>query len=189
MNLRRRGSKDMLIRSKIAVGLAAALSVSAVGGVAFAASQGTLGSTSTGSSSLSATVTSLVLIDGVNDILLSAATANDDLEGNDPSICVYSNATDNLYEITASSTNGSGSFLLSDISSNTMAYTVKWTDADGTEVSLTEGAQTSSNLDGSATTDCTGAFSRVDVSVPAATWTTSPAGGYSDTLTLVVAPN
>ena len=71
MNLRRRGSKDMLNRSKIAVGLAAALSVSAVGGVAFAATQGSLGSTSTGTSSLSAEVTDLVQIKDIQDISIN----------------------------------------------------------------------------------------------------------------------
>ena len=178
----------MLNRSKIAVGLAAALSVSALGGVAFAATQGTLGSTSTGTSSLSATVTSLVQITDVADITLTAATAADPLAGSD-SVCVYSNASGNLYEITAQSANGSGSFLLSD-GSNTMAYTVSWTDADSTNVSLTEGAQSNSNLDGSASTTCSDSLtSSVALNVPAATWTTSPAGTYTDTLTLVVAPN
>lgn len=178
----------MLIRSKIAVGLAAALSVSAVGGVAFAATQGSLGSTSTGTSSLSATVTDLVQITDVADITLTAATAADPLAGND-SVCVYSNASGNLYEVTASSANGSGSFELSD-GSNTMVYTVNWTDSASSQVALTEGAQTSSNLAGSASTSCADTkTSSVALSVPAATWTTSPAGTYTDTLTLVVAPN
>ncbi len=179
----------MLNRSKIAVGLVAALSVSALNGAAFAATQGSLGSTSTGTSSLDATVTDLVQITDVNDITLSAASASDPLVGSDSSVCVYSNASGNLYEITASSANGSGSFLLND-GSNTMAYTVNWTDSAATTVALSEGAQSSSNFAGSASTSCADTkVSSVALSVPAATWTTSPAGTYNDTLTLVVAPN
>lgn len=179
----------MLNRSKIAVGLVAALSASALSGVAFAATQGSLGSTSTGTSSLNATVTDLVQITDVNDITLTAATASDPLAGSDSSVCVYSNASGNLYEITATSANGSGSFLLSD-GSNTMAYTVSWTDSSSGNASLTEGAQSTSNFAGSAQTNCgDGNTSSVALNVPAATWTTSPAGAYTDTLTLVVAPN
>ena len=180
----------MLIRSKIAVGLAAALSVSAVGGVAFAATQGSLGSTSTGTSSLSATVTDLVQIKDIQDISINGTDTSLPKTGTGTA-CVYSNATSNAYKITATSANssGGGAFTVQS-GSNTMDYTLQWSGKGGSPITLTSGTQSATVFTGNDSATCaSGDLSTANVSIPAATWTTSPAGDYADTLTLVVAPN
>ena len=91
---------------------------------AFAASQGTLGSTSTGSVGISATIPARAQISGLTDIGFgtvdpaSAASQTED-------VCVWSNTPGRGYQITATGSGSSNAFTLSD-GTNTLPYSVEW---------------------------------------------------------------
>ena len=91
-----------------------------------AASDGTLGATSTATSNISVFVPFNVQITSVDDIALGNwLSTSGDLSGVSE-VCIYSNGSSG-YTVTASSGNGSGSFVMQRTSdSATVNYTVKW---------------------------------------------------------------
>ena len=72
---------------------------------AFAATQGTLGATSTGSLNITLTIDALVQISALDDIPLGNYTGGANMTGADD-LCVYSNTGG--YEITATGDDGAG---------------------------------------------------------------------------------
>ena len=163
----------------------------------FAASQGTTGSTSTGTASLSITKSLQARISGISDMTLSNWTAGDGAVTLHSDVCIYSSTGG--YKVTAS---GSGLLNIFTINSglNLLTYTVEWNDGSsgsltnsGTSLlaSLPSGAFTGAN---SSATDCGGGGNvnaRVIVNVSAlamglAASSTTP---YTGTLTMVVSPN
>src|SRR5690554_3097796 len=104
---------------------------------AFAASDGTLGTTSTGTSDITIEVPELVMLTGVADLTLNPYAGGDvDLSDD---VCVYTNDPDGQYLVTLTGDGGAGSdeFSITDGSAE-MVYTAYWNDESGTDVNETE---------------------------------------------------
>lgn len=158
---------------------------------AAAATQGTIGSTSTGSVSINATVPGRVQISGLSDInfgTVDPTTAASDAQN----VCVWSNTSGRGYNITATGSGASNAFTLSD-GTNTLAYAVEWADtaAQTTGTALTSGTALT-GLDSTATnpTCSSGPATTASliVKMTAADLQAAVASSYTGTLTLVVAP-
>src|SRR6185312_11899402 len=93
-------------------------------GVAIAATQGTLGSTSTGSVSISATVPGRVQISGLTDIAFGTVDPTSAASQSE-NVCVWSNTSGRGYQVTATGSGASNAFTLTD-GTNTLPYSVEW---------------------------------------------------------------
>ena len=171
----------------LAAGLAAGLAVGLPAQRASAASQGNLAATSQGTITVGLQATGMVRISKLDDINLGTWTGGD-LAGNDR-LCAFSSTWG--YRLTATSANASGTaFRLSNGGGTFIAYGVQWRDSFNRLFTLQNGAN-SPRLWGIAfSTTCTvvGTNAQVLVNVPSANIAGKPAGTYSDTLTLVIAP-
>ena len=168
----------------VALGVAAA----AFCGSAYAATQGAVGGNSTGTIDISVTVNDEVRIsnlsdingvfDGVNDIVGTSAA------------CVYRNGT-GLYQITASGSGAAGAFTITDgVFPTPIPYSVTFDDGSGASAMATGVALTGQTGADPASDTCagTGNNGTVEVTIAAADMVIAPAGSYTGTLTLVVAP-
>ena len=159
------------------------------GGPADAVTQGTTGPTSTGSTDLSAAVPWIARISAVNDISLGTWSGTGALWNWD-TLCVWT--TTGAYNITASGDGAGGMFAVTNGTDN-INYLVAWSDTPsfaGLNL-LTPGAALPGQNTNASTTDCNGGASptaTVLVAVFASDLEAAPAGAYSGTLTLVVAP-
>jgi hypothetical protein len=157
--------------------------------VAYGATQGTLGTTSTGTVDISAEKLAGVRISGLDDIVFGSTVTAPAAQAD--ALCVYS--TPGAYTIRATSANATGTtFRLSGGGTNYMTYTVAWYDAasGGTSTALGSGQTSTAIANGDqAAQDCGGSNNaRVEVTVNAASFAAAATGTYSDTLTLMVAP-
>ena len=171
-----------IVKKAVVGGAAAALLSSG----AYAAVDGTLGATSTGSVDISLTVNGAVKISNLADITLPAFSGAD--VGQSQTACVYSNSTGGVYTITATATGGSFDLLNG---ANSIPYVVEYDDqSGGGAATLTHG--TSATMAGASGTDddCGGSGSNatIQIDVTAADASAVPQGTYTSTLTLVVAP-
>ncbi|MEM9620093.1 MAG: hypothetical protein AAF993_00495 [Pseudomonadota bacterium] len=153
---------------------------------AYAAVDGTLGATSTGSFDISLTVNGAVKISNLSDMTLPPFSGSD--VSNTQTACVYSNSTGGNYNVTATATgasfdlNGTGGSIL---------YNVEYDDGSaGGFVGLTHGNAAAMTNASATDDDCGGSGSNatVRVSVDAADAAAVPQGSYTSTLTLLVAP-
>jgi hypothetical protein len=157
-----------------------------------AATQGSLGSTSTGTVSISASVPNRVQLTGLTDV----AFTNQDpavAAANAQSVCVWSNTSTKGYNVTATGSGTSSAFTLAN-GSLTVPYSVEWAGSSsassGTALAsgtaLTGLASTATNP-----TCSTGASSTASLIVrisSANLQSMQAATSYTGTLTLVVAP-
>ena len=163
--------------------------------IAFAASQGGKGTTSTGSSTVTVKVPNLVQITDVGDL-----TANYDgttAVSMTDNICVYRNGSTGKYNLTATG-NGTGSAFTITDGSTPIAYTVSWAPTKGAtsgfqaltattpKTGLT-GASNSSGC-GSAGTDATLKVDVTTTELDKINPTGSTDTDVTGTLTLVIAP-
>lgn len=158
---------------------------------ALAATQGSVGSTSTGSLSISATVPGRVQISGLTDIAfgtvdptVAASSAED--------VCVWSNTSGKGYSVTANGSGASNAFTLTD-GTNTLAYDVQWADTSGQSsgTALSTGAALGAQVSTATNPTCSAgpaATASLIVNMTAANLQAAVAGAYTGTLTLVVAP-
>lgn len=170
------------MRNKIlAVAMAAA--GLAVSGVSMAASDGTVGATSNGSSVINLIIPSLIRVTGFADITLGTYNGDSLPRSGASPACVSRNSAGN-YSVAATSANG-GFALKSGVLATTIPYTVAWS---GT--SLTQGgpAVGSFAADNNTLAACTPVAGRLAVDVPAAGMDTALPGTYTDTVTILVAP-
>lgn len=159
-------------------------SLTAFAGTAIAATDGTLGLTSAGTSIINIGKQNAVQITDVDDLNLGTAGSLSATATESDSVCVFSST--GAYNITLSSANGA--FILSDVNTTTdIAYSVDWTAGTATtavyNTAITGLVGDSTAVDCGATTNAT--FS---VSVTAANFNAADPGNYSDTLTLLVQP-
>ncbi|MFO1073630.1 MAG: hypothetical protein U1E17_13355 [Geminicoccaceae bacterium] len=160
---------------------------------ALAASDGTLGATSTGSSNISLTVAGTVKITNVNDIALGTTSPDSFSMDVRDSVCVYSNAgSRHSFYLTASSANASGIvFRLRNGSSYIHYDTWFGTNSNNNN---NEGFQLGSAypqgpFEGSGSQNCNGSTnSFFRVTVYSNDWDGAPSGNYTDTLYLLVQP-
>jgi len=169
-----------------AAAAAASLAVVSFAGTAHAATQGSLGATSTGSVDINAVIPNLAQISRLDDINLGSWSGAD-LNGADQ-FCVFSSTRS--YTITATSANGTGAtFRLKDAGTNFIAYNVSWTDSTPAVTALSSGSASAAQATSATSVNCGGADNTtVTVNVPSANISSVPAGNYSDTLTLLVTP-
>lgn len=161
-------------------------------GTAMAATQGSLGTTSTGSVSISASVPNRIQLTGLNDIALtnqdpSVAAANAQ------SVCVWSNTSTKGYYVTASGSGTASAFTLAN-GASTVPYSVEWAGSSGQSSGTTLVASTALHgLTSTATnpTCASGPTSSASLIVRISTanlQAMQASTTYTGTLTLVVAP-
>ncbi len=186
----RRLSRSRLGRMGLAMaGLAALLAVGA-DVPAIAVTQGSAGSTSTGSITITITIPSLTRISALNDIALGTWSGSGPLSGRDNAICVWSSTGG--YSVTATGSGAGGAFQLAS-GANRVDYTVQWAQTGGATsgAAMTQGAALTGRTTSATATDCsTGAASTagVFVSISVAELSSTPAGTYNGTLQLLITP-
>ena len=177
-------------------GRALALLVAVAGGLtagqASAATQGSLGSNSTGSISISASVPNRARITGLSDV----AFTNQDpstAASNAQNVCVWSNTATKAYTITATGSGTASAFTLSNGAAN-VPYTVEWASTSGqtSGTALTAGTASSSLTSTATNQNCASgpsASASLIVGIATANLGTMSAGSsYTGTLTLLVTP-
>lgn len=153
--------------------------------VANAASQGTMGGTSSGSISINATVPNLVKILKLQDI---AFTTNSFPATGSSTFCAYSNVA-STYAVTV--TSAESSFILKN-GGNSVGYAVSWTDSGGTAHSVSYNSKIAGLPTGGANPTCGGGGSTngsVTITIDEADLGAAPAGVYTGTLNIDVSPN
>jgi hypothetical protein len=159
---------------------------------ALAASQGTLGSTSTGSISLSASVPNRIQLTGLTDV----AFTNQDpstAASNSQNVCVWANTATKGYNVTATGSGASGAFTLAN-GATSVPYSVEWSDSSSAASGSTLAAGTAlTGLASTATNPTCSAGPASSASLIVNLSATDlqsmkAATSYTGTLTLVVAP-
>ena len=164
----------------------------ALSGTADAATQGTLGTTSTGSVTISASVPSRIQLTGLTDV----AFTNQDptiAAFNAQNVCVWSNSATRGYYVTATGSGAASAFTLAN-GAATVPYTVEWAGASAQSSGTALTASTALHgLTSTATnpTCASGPSSSASLIVRMSTsslQSMQSAATYTGTLTLVVAP-
>lgn len=173
--------------AKAAKGLVTGGIAAALASGAFAATDGVPGFSSTGTLDISITVDDEVRISNLGDIILGTF-AGVDASGTSAA-CIYRNSA-TTYQITASGNGTANAFTLTD-GTGVVGYSVTYADAAATPVSMSSGIALTGQDGADTDVDCagTGNNAQIAVTVAAADAAALPAGNYSGTLTLVVAPN
>ncbi|HSQ99937.1 MAG TPA: hypothetical protein VLM36_08470 [Sphingomicrobium sp.] len=163
----------------------------ALPGTAIAATQGSVGATSTGTVGITATVPGRVQISGLTDIAFgtvdptaAAASAED--------VCVWSNTSGKGYSVTATGSGASNAFTLSD-GTNLLPYSVEWAGSSGQSsgTALSSGSALAGLASTAASPTCASGPAKTAsliVKMTAANLQAAVASSYTGTLTLVVAP-
>jgi hypothetical protein len=173
-------------------GIILALSFTAIFGVGLAATDGTLGASSTGTTAVTISIADLIQISGLSDITITPTTLTSDASGN-TTACIYTNGTNvpGGYQVTATSTNGTAgsSFDTADGGGNKLAYSAVWGDGS-TNTALTDGVASVGHTGANTKyADCNGSNNAtLTLTFAAAAMQATPAGTYNDTLTLEVDP-
>ena len=173
--------------------LASALFTSGIG---FAATQGTVGATSTGTLDIDVTVDDQVRISGLSDILIAFDPAGTGDVTGSSTACIYRNGA-GTYSIEATGDGASDAFTIEDSAATptVVPYTVEWDDevGGGNAAGVTSGtALTGQSGANTVSDDCSnaggGANAFVEVTIDRADLLAAPAGTYNGTLTLLVTP-
>jgi len=163
-----------------------------------AATEGTLGSTSTCTLNFSVTMPARADITNLTDLSLSGWVAGDGAVTLSEDVCVYSTRPSGGYTVLANGSGTGGAFTLNNGSSN-MAYTTTWNSGGvnnltDTGISLTANT-VSGALTGAATdsSSCNGSHpgptARLIIGVSESAISSAPSGAYTGTLTLTITPN
>ncbi len=167
-------------------------------GLAHAATQGTAGTTSTGTVTINASISPRVDISSLSDITFADADLGSVVNTSNQStktanVCVWSNNADKSYYITASGSGTSGAFSLANSTNPVIPYEVYWNATTGqtTGTQLTTGTK-SAKLTSTATSPSCGSGTSATLVVgimgtDANSMLASTT--YTGTLTLLVAPN
>ncbi|MDD9900171.1 MAG: hypothetical protein OXT65_04260 [Alphaproteobacteria bacterium] len=157
---------------------------------ALAASDGSLGSTSTGTSDVSLSIAAVYQITGLADLALGAYAGTGNMTGNDD-VCVYTNDASGNYNvrITDSSTLSAADFSVQNAGSTSdIPFTVSWDDGGGASAVTYNTQLASANADTSSTTCSGGTNANFAVDLLQADLQAAPADSYSTTLTIVIEP-
>jgi hypothetical protein len=186
-----RNIKSGMLNKVAAVALSAVIATGTTLAPAFAATNGSVGATSSGSATVTAFVGALVRVTAVDDLALGTWTGVGSLATAD-NVCIWT--TTGGYNVTASGDGGGGSdFALSNGASGSLAYTVKWDDtaSSSTLTTMTTGTALTGQVSGANSTDCNAGANlsaTVAVEIAEADLTAADSGSYSGVLTLVIAP-
>lgn len=160
---------------------------------AMAATQGTLGATSTGTVAISVTVPSRVQITGLTDITFNNVEPNVQASASQ-SNCVWSNTATKGYTITATGDGTGGAFTLKSGSLTPIAYGVQWNQSSGQSsgTALTAATASSGFVSTATLPACVSAPSATSSLVvtiaPAQLENMASQTAYTGTLTLLVSP-
>ena len=174
------------------IALAASLAV-ATAGLANAATQGTLGATSTGSITITATVPNRAQITALTDVTFSNADPNS-AATNAQNVCVWSNTATKGYSITATGSGTANAFTLASGILAVVPYSVQWSQTSGQSsgTALTAGTALTGQISTATKPTCNSgpATSASLVVTIAATDLQSmvAAASYTGTLTLLITP-
>ncbi len=176
--------------------MAVSLLVVVSAGNAFAASDGTLGATSSGSTNVSLTVPELIRVSGIDNLTLNPYSSGDvDLTTD---VCIYTNDEDGQYDVTISGDGGpnqAASFQIGDAATtDDMTYTAAWNDVSGTntnETAVTHGNELTVQTGANTTSQtCSGGSSaRLHINITEAEVLAQAAGTYIGTITILVEPD
>jgi hypothetical protein len=179
-------------RASIGWSLAACLAALLASGTALAATQGNLGSTSTGTVAIGASVPNRVQISGLTDVTF----ANQDPAtpaANAQNVCVWSNTSTKGYNVTATGSGAASAFTLAN-GASTVPYSVEWAGSSGQSsgTALTTGSALTGLTSTATSANCaSGPSSSASLIVKISTASLQgmqAATNYTGTLTLVVAP-
>lgn len=183
-NGRSRGTRAMLVGAGLSVALTAM--------PALAATQGTVGATSTGSVTITASVPNRARITGLTDVSflnqdpgVAAASAQN--------VCVWSNTATKAYTITASGSGSANAFTLA-AGASTVPYSVEWASTAGqtSGTALSTGTASASLISAATHQTCTSgpsASASLVIRMSTADLGTMSAGSnYTGTLTLLITP-
>jgi hypothetical protein len=180
--------------SKLSKLIATSALVSSFNFAALAATDGTLGETSTGSVDINLTIPDQFLVSGLNDFNFGSwdGAAGDEVLTD--TLCVYGN-TGSTYKITASGvadSSGTTAFAVGAAGVSDVAYEVNLNDNatnTGTDHTLTHGDEQAAvaNLDTSSQNCSGGANATLTVTFPEANLQAAEAAAYGGTLSLTVA--
>jgi hypothetical protein len=185
---------EYMIFNRLARRAPVALLIAALtAGTANAASDGSLGITSTGTVTINASVAGRVQISKLRDVTFSSVDASaNQLDAQ--SVCVWSNTSGRKYNITASGSGASNAFALSSSGLDPVNYSVEWAAASGQNSgsALATGSALVGQASVATSPTCAsgpGTSASLIVKMAAADLQTMQAGAtYSGVLTLVVAP-
>ncbi|MCR9095360.1 MAG: hypothetical protein NXI30_14160 [bacterium] len=152
-----------------------------------AATDGTLGLTSTGTTDISIIKGDTAQITGLQDIVLAPWTAGDAPPVGSSPACVYTST--GSYQMTATSANGAGTtFRLTD-GTNFIDYSVQWNDGVGGLTAAANGTPLAGLTGDAVSTNCGGATpATVQVNITNGQMNGAPEGSYGDTLTVLITP-
>ncbi|QDM41809.1 hypothetical protein [Altererythrobacter sp. TH136] len=159
---------------------------------AMAASQGTVGPTSSGSVSISASVPNRARISGLSDITFLNQDPTVPASGAQ-NVCIWSNTATKAYTITASGNGTANAFTLNN-GSSTVPYSVAWASSinQTTGTTLTSGTASASLISTATNQTCASgpaASASLIVGISASDLGTMSAGSnYLGTLTLLITP-
>ena len=160
---------------------------------ALASTQGSFGSTSTGSVTINASVPGRVRISGLSDVTFSNVDPSV-AASNAQNVCVWSNTSTRGYNITATGSGAANAFTLASGALPAVPYTVEWASSSGQTggTSLTSGTALVGQTSSATNSDCSSgpaASASLVVGISSSTLQSMTAGvTYNGTLTLVVAP-
>lgn len=164
----------------------------------YAASQGSIGTTSTGTTDITLTISDLVDITALTDINVTPSDYSVDNTGY-TNACIYSNQTTipGGYAVTVTSANATGTTFRTrkGATADYAVYTATWDDdPQGTPspTSLDSGVkltgQTGADQGDITCAGTSGYNARFEITFTAAVLQAAPAGTYTDTATIVISP-
>ncbi|MCW3797711.1 hypothetical protein OMW55_07830 [Sphingomonas sp. BN140010] len=171
----------------------ALLLATAAAGTANAATDGSLGTTSTGSVAINASVAGRVQISGLRNVTFSAVDPGAAIADNQD-VCVWSNTAGRKYKITASGSGTGGAFKLASSGLTDVDYSVEWNQAAGANAgtALTNGSTLAGQASLATAPTCSSGpikSASLIVRMDTTNLQNMQAGAtYTGTLTLVVAP-
>lgn len=160
---------------------------------AAASTQGSFGSTSTGSVTINASVPGRVRISGLSDVTFANADPSV-AASNAQNVCVWSNTSTRGYSITATGSGTANAFTLANGALPVVPYMVQWaqTSAQASGTGLTASTALTGQTSSAINQDCSAgpaASASLIVSVASSALQGMTSGvTYNGTLTLVVAP-
>jgi hypothetical protein len=175
------------------IALATASAMLLTHGVAMAATQGTLGATSTGSITITASVPNRTQITGLTDINFTNADPSTAATSSQND-CVWSNTATKGYSIKATGSGTSGAFTLASGALTPVPYSVQWSQSSGqtSGTSLTAGTALAGQVSTATTPTCSSGPSTTSslvVSIGSTDLQNMVAAtSYTGTLTLLVTP-
>jgi len=160
--------------------------------ISFAATDGTLGATSTGDTGITLGVSNLVRITGMNDLSFGTYSGVADFKKDDD-VCIWTNQAGGNYKVTPKGDGASFAFTVTRGAGSPLAYTVKWNNTTGVSGNTSLTANTLSGaFSGASTTSSTcggGVNANLQVIFDEATLLSSVPGTYTGVITLVISPS